>query len=334
MTDSTGSRTFKRAGIGVTSPVLSDGSASFTPSGENRAGVKTAYHGGLKSFDTQTNSAQAVVGQRLTDAFGNQISSSGVWKGRFAYGGPYRYQEDPDTGLRLLGHRYYDSSTGRFLTRDPIKDGRNWYVYCDNNPASTVDSDGLLARPVSGEDLAENARYWSNEGAPGYNSGMDDPQWAGGTRKEGNQLAYNKNNDCGVFVAFIIRLTMGLSEDDNSFPKSGVGKILEALESRSGKDGEYTAFDMDETYVPQPGDIIIATGGINDTSHAAIISEVRHGVPYVSQASLGNYTPLSKPFKHGAFLGKYKKVRVFRPKRDRSPMFQTEVNRLKGALRI
>jgi len=158
MTDSTGSRTFRRAGIGVTSPVLSDGSASFTPSGENRAGVKTAYHGGLKSFDTQTNAAQAVVGQRLTDAFGNQISSSGVWKGRFAYGGPYGYQEDPDTGLRLLGHRYYDSSTGRFLTRDPIKDGRNWYVYCDSNPISFSDPSGLERGGM--HDVGD---WWSSE---------------------------------------------------------------------------------------------------------------------------------------------------------------------------
>ncbi len=165
MTDSTGSRTFRRAGIGVTSPVLSDGSASFTPSGENRAGVKTAYHGGLKSFDTQTNSAQAVVGQRLTDAFGNQISSSGVWKGRFAYGGPHGYQEDPDTGLRLLGHRYYDSSTGRFLTRDPIKDGRNWYVYCGNDPVSQVDPTGLesleqLFNRLIGKGLVPPDRRW------------------------------------------------------------------------------------------------------------------------------------------------------------------------------
>ncbi|MCA0360275.1 MAG: RHS repeat-associated core domain-containing protein [Armatimonadetes bacterium] len=112
--------------------------------------MKTACHGGLKSFDTQTNSAQAVVGQRLTDAFGNQISSSGVWKGRFAYGGPYGYQEDPDTGLRLLGHRYYDSSTGRFLTRDPIKDGRNWYVYCDSNPVTFADSAGLSSAALVG----------------------------------------------------------------------------------------------------------------------------------------------------------------------------------------
>lgn len=54
------------------------------------------------------------------------------------------YQSDSDTGLQLLGHRYYDPSTGRFLTRDPIGDGRNWYVYCDNNPTSGVDPDGLI----------------------------------------------------------------------------------------------------------------------------------------------------------------------------------------------
>jgi uncharacterized protein RhaS with RHS repeats len=45
--------------------------------------------------------------------------------------------------LQLLGHRYYDSSTGTFITRDPIKDGRNWYSYCENNPVTLVDAEGL-----------------------------------------------------------------------------------------------------------------------------------------------------------------------------------------------
>jgi hypothetical protein len=48
------------------------------------------------------------------------------------------------SGLKLLGHRYYDSSTGRFLTRDPIKDGRNWYVYCDSSPTAFSDRSGLV----------------------------------------------------------------------------------------------------------------------------------------------------------------------------------------------
>jgi|GEM_PF-4574169 len=45
----------------------------------------------------------------------------------------------------LLGHRFYDPSVGRFLTRDPIKDGRNWYGYGGGygNPVNSVDPDGL-----------------------------------------------------------------------------------------------------------------------------------------------------------------------------------------------
>lgn len=35
------------------------------------------------------------------------------------------YQEDGDNGLKLLGHRYYDPSTGRFLSRAPAKESRN-----------------------------------------------------------------------------------------------------------------------------------------------------------------------------------------------------------------
>ena len=68
----------------------------------------------------------------------------GAPKGPFGFAGSHGYQEDGDTGLKLLGHRYYDPSTGRFLTRDPIKDGRNWVAYCGNNPLRSVDPNGQL----------------------------------------------------------------------------------------------------------------------------------------------------------------------------------------------
>jgi uncharacterized protein RhaS with RHS repeats len=52
----------------------------------------------------------------------------------------------------LLGHRYYDPSTGRFLTRDPIKDGRNWYSYGggDGAPTGFVDPDGCETLEIVG----------------------------------------------------------------------------------------------------------------------------------------------------------------------------------------
>jgi RHS repeat-associated protein len=143
MTDSSGSKSFKRNGVYVTDPVLSDGTANFTPSGEVRGGVKTTFHGGLKNDDVQTSTSQVIGAAKVFDAFGNELSSSGAWKSQFGYAGKFGYQGDADSGLKLLGHRYYDSSTGRFLTRDPIKDGRNWYGYCGNNPIRRIDPNGL-----------------------------------------------------------------------------------------------------------------------------------------------------------------------------------------------
>ncbi len=145
VTDSRGSRSFKRNGIGVTAPVLSDGLANYTPSGEVRGGVKTTFHSALKNADIQTNSSNAVSASVQFDAFGNDLSVSGSWKSPIAYAGQFGYQQHVDTGLKLLGHRYYDSDTGRFLTRDPIKDGGNWYGYCGNNPVSRSDPAGLFA---------------------------------------------------------------------------------------------------------------------------------------------------------------------------------------------
>ncbi len=72
------------------------------------------------------------------DAFGNQ------WTGEtpdpFGYCGEYL---DKETGLIYLRNRYYDSSTGRFITEDPAQDGLNWYSYCAGDPVNAVDPWGL-----------------------------------------------------------------------------------------------------------------------------------------------------------------------------------------------
>jgi RHS repeat-associated protein len=137
---------FKRAGAGQTSPVLSEiqgGSTSvrYLPGVyEDRSGTVTNYHSGIKNTFLQTNSAGSQTASKRYDAFGNVLASSGMWQGRFAYGGPHGYQTD--AALELLGDRYYDPSLGRFLTRDVAKDGRNWYVYCGNNPLKFADDRG------------------------------------------------------------------------------------------------------------------------------------------------------------------------------------------------
>jgi hypothetical protein len=46
-------------------------------------------------------------------------------------------------GHYYFNARWYDSSTGRFTTEDPIRDGVNWYAYVASNPLILVDPNGL-----------------------------------------------------------------------------------------------------------------------------------------------------------------------------------------------
>jgi RHS repeat-associated protein len=128
----------------VTAGVLDDGNACYTPGiSEVRSGTTTYSHSGLKHLAAQSCSGASVSATRGYDAFGGVASSSGSWQGPFGSAGAFGYQTE-SSGLHLLGHRYYDASLGRFLTRDPNGDGSNWYVYCENSPNGNVDSGGLI----------------------------------------------------------------------------------------------------------------------------------------------------------------------------------------------
>jgi len=143
--DSAGTATYKRDGAHVTAPVVSDGFATYTPGISERRSSTTKYYGAdrLGTNSLETNSSQAVTATKTYDAFGMPVGSTGSSASPFGFAGQHGYQEDGDSGLKLLGHRYYDAGTGRFLTRDPIKAGRNWYGYCDNNPLQFIDPTGL-----------------------------------------------------------------------------------------------------------------------------------------------------------------------------------------------
>jgi RHS repeat-associated protein len=49
---------------------------------------------------------------------------------------------DNESGLTYMRARYYEPWTGRFLSEDIAKDGRNWFIYASNNPIGFVDFTG------------------------------------------------------------------------------------------------------------------------------------------------------------------------------------------------
>jgi len=102
----------------------------------------------MGTISVETNAAQVTTATRQYDAFGMPLATSGSSASPFGYAGKSGYQEDSGSSLKLLWHRYYDPSAGRFLTRDPAKDSRNWYAYCAN-------------RPTVGADPTGHGGYWS-----------------------------------------------------------------------------------------------------------------------------------------------------------------------------
>lgn len=78
------------------------------------------------------------------DSYGNVASQSNA-----SYGSRYMYtgrEYDAETGLQYYRARYYDSSTGRFLSEDPISfaAGPNQYGYVGGNPIRFTDPFGLF----------------------------------------------------------------------------------------------------------------------------------------------------------------------------------------------
>ncbi len=100
-------------------------------------------------FDTQGNVAQtldssgAPTSTLVYDAYGSLVAGTPTTP--YGYGGQSGYYTDPETGLLLLTHRYYDPSEGRFLTRDPIGylGGLNLYGYCGGDPVNAADPSGF-----------------------------------------------------------------------------------------------------------------------------------------------------------------------------------------------
>ncbi len=88
----------------------------------------------------------------LVDAWGNRVATFASTDVRAGYGGQWGYVSDVETGLTLCGHRFYDATSGRWLTRDPIgtAGGINLYAYCGNNGVTRADPSGTLALALAG----------------------------------------------------------------------------------------------------------------------------------------------------------------------------------------
>jgi RHS repeat-associated protein len=110
------------------------------------SGANTYYYlaDGLGSTMKTVDNSGAVVNAYTYDVYGKTATASGAQANEFQFAGE---QTDP-SGLQYLRARYYDTDTGRFMSRDPLASGTSWteqpYGYAAGNPVNSVDPLGLV----------------------------------------------------------------------------------------------------------------------------------------------------------------------------------------------
>jgi len=101
--------------------------------------------GSLVQRQTQDNTSYPALDTAMYDAYGKKLDDRDVFTGQpeqprdaVGFQGQWGAYTDNETELVLMGHRYYDAGTGRFLTRDPkgYGGGINLYGFTGNNPVN------------------------------------------------------------------------------------------------------------------------------------------------------------------------------------------------------
>ena len=106
-------------------------------------GSRTYYHFNAHGdVIVLTNASGTKTKSYSYNAFGVEYNEATLDDNPFRYCGEYY---DKETKTIYLRARYYDSAQGRFTQEDPIRDGYNWYSYCDGNPVNCIDPTGLAS---------------------------------------------------------------------------------------------------------------------------------------------------------------------------------------------
>ena len=118
---------------------------------ESYDGTGCNGHGNMIATLARSSSTPYYVlgNERQYDVWGGVRSGATSGDPNTRYCENLGHKQDDESGLIYMRARYYEPSTGRFVSEDPAIHGRNWYVYCGNEPIGKVDRNGKWAIPAA-----------------------------------------------------------------------------------------------------------------------------------------------------------------------------------------
>ncbi len=109
----------------------------------------------LGSISSETDDYGVQKALYSYDVFGSLVSGELSYQNDFGYLGN---QRDSTSKLYNYGYRDYSPQLSRFTTKDPIRDGFNWFSYCASDPVNFVDIDGLYYYSANGQESITNTK--------------------------------------------------------------------------------------------------------------------------------------------------------------------------------
>ena len=113
----------------------------------------------------------AVMVEYTYNTWGKKVNVTGSLAGTLGVLNPFRYRGyvyDEETQWYYLQSRYYDPTTGRFLSADIMLStgqgvlGHNTYAYCRNNPATKKDINGKEDEDTVDQETMVNEQTYNN----------------------------------------------------------------------------------------------------------------------------------------------------------------------------
>jgi len=129
--------------VGVVARYTQTDNVDEPPLAMQRGSTASFYEtDGLGSITSLTDSTGALAQTYSYDSYGNLTNSTGSITNPIRYTGR---EFDAETSLYYYRARYYDPTTGRFLSEDKLRFGSggvHFYSYVDNNPNNFRDPSG------------------------------------------------------------------------------------------------------------------------------------------------------------------------------------------------
>lgn len=108
----------------------------------NETASDRLYSGSNGSVGAEVQAGTGIGRNYDYDVFGTPVSA----EVQYGFCGK---KYDAVTRMYDFGYRHYSPELNRFSSLDPLRDGYNWYGYCNNNPVNFIDPNGLKVAEAS-----------------------------------------------------------------------------------------------------------------------------------------------------------------------------------------